>query len=141
LPIYLCINNIKMHTKIVNIWVKIKQTKTNMQTIKQAKLIPTRQGVPQWSCHPKMGCAREASSDDGSASFLGRRQTVARVVLGVARKTGAWLVAETMIEAWWRKRPKWWSRGEKEKLGREMIFSQLRLLISPPSRHRIHPYL
>jgi hypothetical protein len=31
-------------------------------------------------------------------------------------------------------------RGE-EKLGREMIFSQLRLLISPPSRHRIHPYL
>jgi hypothetical protein len=122
-PMYLYMSNIKMHAKVVNIRAKIKQTKTNMQTIKQAKLIPTRQGVPQWSCHPKMGCAREASSDDGSASFLGRRQTVAGVILGVAGKTRAWLVAETTIDAWWRKRPKWWSRGEKEKLGREMIFS------------------
>jgi hypothetical protein len=37
---------VKMYAKAVKIRAKIKQTKTNMQTIKQAKSSPTRQGVP-----------------------------------------------------------------------------------------------
>jgi len=38
---YLCMSSIKMHVK----YAKIKHTKTNMQTVKQAKLSPTKQGV------------------------------------------------------------------------------------------------
>jgi hypothetical protein len=36
---------VKMHAKVVKIRAKIKQAKTNRQTIKPAKLSLTRQGV------------------------------------------------------------------------------------------------
>jgi hypothetical protein len=53
------IPNVLIHEQYVKIHVKcakIKQTKINMKTIKQAKLSPTRQGVPQWSRHPIVMC-------------------------------------------------------------------------------------
>jgi hypothetical protein len=37
---------VKIHVKVVKIQAKIKQTKTNRQTIKQTKLSPTKQSVP-----------------------------------------------------------------------------------------------
>ena len=68
-------------------------------------------------------------------------QTVVGVVPGVAEKTIVWLVVATMAEVRRRKWPKWWLGGGKEKLGKEMGFSQIWLLIPPSSGHEIHPYL
>ena len=90
-----------MHAKVVKILAKIKHTKINMQTIKQAKLIPTRQGVPQWSCHPKMGRTRDASSDSVALPpFLA----------GGKQLLESFLVLQGRLEhGWWRKR--WLRRG------------------------------
>jgi hypothetical protein len=57
-------------------------------------------------------------------NLSGQRRREAGGVLGVVGKTNEWEV------------------GEKggEKLGREMVFSQLWLLIFPSSRYGIHPY-
>jgi hypothetical protein len=83
--------------------------------------------------------AKEKKTTMGKAYLA---ENVAGNVHSVARKSDEWLLVEASAEARRMKWPKWWlRRGERKKNWVEMIFSQLWLLIFPPSGYEIHLYL